>query len=47
MQTPGFTRAREIGYKLGWPAGAEAAVTRERLARLREALLAGGLKGRR
>ena len=44
MQTPTFTHAATLGYKLGWPAGAEKEVTHEQLAQLRDALLAGGLR---
>ena len=44
MQTPTFTHAATLGYKLGWPAGAEKEVTRDQLAQLRDALLAGGLR---
>ena len=44
MQTPTFKGARALGFKLGWPAGAESSVTRDQLSRLRKALLAGGLR---
>jgi adenosine deaminase len=44
MQTPPFTHAATLGYKLGWPAGAEKEVTHDQLAQLRDALLAGGLR---
>jgi adenosine deaminase len=44
MDTPPFKKAAGLGYKIGWPAGAEKNVTREQLAELREKLLAGGLR---
>ena len=44
MQTPAFAHAAELGNRLGWPAGAESTGTPAQLARLREALLAGGLR---
>ena len=44
MQTPTYRGARALGIKLGWPPGAETSVTREQLSKLREALLAGGLR---
>ncbi|SEG00537.1 adenosine deaminase [Bryocella elongata] len=44
MDTPPFKHAAGLGYKIGWPAGAEKSITREQLAELREKLLAGGLR---
>jgi adenosine deaminase len=53
MKTPTFKHAAKLGYDLGWPAGAglpsvwlegQKEVTREQLAKLRDALLAGGLR---
>ena len=44
MMTPPFTKAAALGYKLGWPAGADKEVTREQLAKLRDQLLADGLR---
>jgi adenosine deaminase len=44
MQTPVFSHSVELGSKFGWPAGAENAISREQLARLREQLLASGLR---
>jgi len=44
MQTPTFTHAATLGYKIGWPAGAEKIITPAQLANLRDALLAGGLR---
>ncbi|HUZ94815.1 MAG TPA: hypothetical protein VMU57_07870 [Edaphobacter sp.] len=53
MKTPTFEHAAKLGYDLGWPAGAglpsgwlggQKEVTREQLAKLRDALLAGGLR---
>jgi adenosine deaminase len=43
MQTPTFSNAAKLGYKLGWPAGAEKNVTTQQLSDLRTALLALGL----
>ena len=43
MQTPPFRKAAALGYKLGWPAGAEKEITPEQLASLRASLLAAGL----
>jgi adenosine deaminase len=44
MQTPSFAKAAEIGYKIGWPADATESIRAERLAALRDELIAGGLK---
>ena len=44
MDTPPFKHAAGLGYKIGWPAGAEKSITREQLAELREKLLADGLR---
>jgi adenosine deaminase len=44
MQTPTFTNAATLGYKLGWPADADQQISRDQLAKLRGALLAGGLR---
>jgi adenosine deaminase len=44
MQTPPFGNAAGLGYKLGWPEGAEKNISPDQLAKLREALLAGGLR---
>ena len=44
MTTPPFTRAATLGYKSRWPAGAYKDATREQLAKLRDQLLAGGLR---
>ena len=44
MQTPTFTNAAKLGNQLGWPAGAERSITSQQLARLRDALLAAGLR---
>jgi adenosine deaminase len=44
MQTPSFTNAANIGYKLGWPADFNDANHMTVLAKLRDALLAGGLR---
>jgi adenosine deaminase len=44
MQTPSFSKAAEVGYKIGWPADATESISAERLAKLRDELIAGGLK---
>jgi adenosine deaminase len=44
MQTPTFTHAADLGYKLGWPDGAEKTVTPQQLARLRDDLLSSGVR---
>jgi len=44
MQTPSFTHAATLGYKLGWPADSTSSVTADQLAALRDELFAGGLR---
>ncbi|WP_348267851.1 adenosine deaminase [Edaphobacter paludis] len=52
METPTFSNAAKLGYALGWPTGTsllvgttgQKEVTPEQLAKLRDALLAGGLR---
>ncbi len=44
MNTPSFNHALAIGYKLGWPTDITDANHMQVLARLRDALLAGGLR---
>jgi adenosine deaminase len=44
MQTPPFSHAAALGYKLGWPAGAEKNISAPQLADLRTRLIAAGLK---
>lgn len=44
MQTPTFSHAEALGYKIGWPQGAETSVAPAQLAVLRDKLLAGGLR---
>jgi adenosine deaminase len=44
MQTPTFSHAAALGYKLGWPQGAEEEVSHDQLAHLRDQLLADGLR---
>jgi len=44
MQTPSFGNAATLGYKFGWPKGAEKSVTAAQLATLRDQLLAAGLR---
>jgi adenosine deaminase len=44
MTTPPFSHAAALGYQVGWPAGATKDVTHEQLAKLRDALLAAGLR---
>ena len=44
MTTPGFSHALAIGYKLGWPAELNDENHVQVLAKLRDALLAGGLR---
>jgi adenosine deaminase len=44
MQTPTFSHAAKLGYKLGWPQGADKEISRDQLARLREQLFAAGLR---
>ena len=44
MQTPPFSHAAGLGYKIGWPADAAEHITAAQLAGLRTKLLAAGLK---
>jgi adenosine deaminase len=44
MQTPTFSHAAALGYKLGWPAGADQGISREQLAQLRDQLLSASLR---
>jgi adenosine deaminase len=44
MTTPPFSHAATLGYQIGWPAGATKDVTRDQLAKLRDQLLAAGLR---
>lgn len=44
MQTPTFDRARALAGNIGWPPGADSSVSREQLSKLRDGLLAGGLR---
>jgi adenosine deaminase len=44
MQTPTFSNAAKLGYQIGWPADSTESITPEKLAALRSALLASGLK---
>jgi adenosine deaminase len=44
MTTPPFTKAATLAYKIGWPAGANKDVSHDQLAKLRDELLAGGLR---
>ncbi len=44
MQTPTFSHAAALGYKIGWPQGAESSVTSAQLAELRDKLIAAGLR---
>jgi adenosine deaminase len=44
MQTPSFSKAAEVGYRIGWPDDATASISAERLATLRDELLSGGLR---
>jgi adenosine deaminase len=44
MQTPPFGTAIALAKKIGWPVGAEKEITREQLAKLRDAYLAAGLR---
>jgi len=44
MTTPPFSHAATLGYQAGWPADAKKEVTHEQLAKLRDALLAAGLR---
>lgn len=44
MQTPTFSHAAELGYKIGWPADAERTISPDQLAGLRQQLLNDGLR---
>jgi adenosine deaminase len=44
MQTPTFTHAATLGYKIGWPADSATSITPDKLAGLRDKLLAAGLR---
>jgi len=44
MQTPTFSHAAALGYKLGWPADAAQTVTTAELTELRDKLLSAGLR---
>lgn len=44
MKTPTFSNAAALGYKLGWPAGAEREIQSDQLAGLRARLLSAGLQ---
>jgi adenosine deaminase len=44
MQTPAFSHAATLGYKIGWPNDIDGARHLEGLARLRDQLLAAGLR---
>jgi adenosine deaminase len=44
MQTPTFSNAAALGYKLGWPADAAQTITPAQLAQIRDQLLAAGLR---
>jgi adenosine deaminase len=44
MQTPTFSHAATLGYKLGWPADSASSITPDELAALRDELFAGGLR---
>jgi adenosine deaminase len=44
MITPPFTHAASLGYKIGWPEGADKSITPDQLAKLRDQLLADGLR---
>jgi adenosine deaminase len=44
MQTPAFGNAAKLGYQIGWPADSTESITPQKLAALRSALLAAGLK---
>jgi adenosine deaminase len=44
MQTPTFSRAATLGYKIGWPDGSTTSVSASTLADLRDKLLAAGLR---
>ncbi|MGA7157448.1 MAG: adenosine deaminase [Acidobacteriaceae bacterium] len=44
MQTPTFSHAAALGYKLGWPEGAAKEISRAQLSQLRDQLLTAGLR---
>jgi adenosine deaminase len=44
MQTPSFTQAAQLGYKIGWPTDSTSEITADKLAALRDKLLAAGLR---
>jgi adenosine deaminase len=44
MQTPSFSHAAALGYKIGWPADAAHSITPAELAQLRDQLLATGIR---
>jgi adenosine deaminase len=44
MQTPAFSHAAALGYKIGWPADAAQSITAPALAQLRDQLFAAGLR---
>jgi adenosine deaminase len=44
MQTPTFSHAAALGYKIGWPADADKEVSHDQLSKLRDQLLSAGLR---
>jgi len=44
MQTPSFTHAAQLGYKIGWPENSTTSTAPDKLATLRDKLLAAGLR---
>ena len=44
MQTPPFSNTATLGYKMGWPKGAEESISSTQLASLRDQLLQAGLR---
>ena len=44
MQTPTFSHAAALGYKMGWPEGPDKEISRDQLAQLRDQLLSAGLR---
>ena len=44
MQTPTFSHAAALGYKIAWPEGAESNATPAQLASIRDKLIAAGLR---
>jgi adenosine deaminase len=44
MSNPGLRKAIALGTQMGWPADAENSITRDELAKLRDRLLAAGLR---